>query len=595
MHDQIEVDIESTKIIKGAPVHKAKPVGVALGYPQPDGTFRRLYLAWGHPEGNNCTKEEAHEVLKSIWDKRWLTHNGCCFDVPALAHYFGLPDRDPLLTDDTLFAAYLFNPHAPSLSLKDLANSWCGIAPDEQQEMYDWIMANVPECTTRKECGAYIANTPVSISGPYAIGDISRTRSLWEYLFDSTQSMPEAYQREQRLAPILMRMQNGGIRVDVTRLKTDYHNANMKLALIQGLIREHIKVGPEFELKDAALSARLLELGYEGFLLTPKGKVSMGKESLLAALQADPVLSSMLNTKSKLDTLTGTFMGPWLKYCDENNGYIHPSYNQVRNPDGFGTRTGRLSSSNPNGQNVPKDQGIDYWGDPFPDMRSYLLPDVGQVWLCGDFKAQEPRLTAHFEGGAFMEAFQADPNLDPYMFVVAAAGQGVVRKEAKVILLGLIYAMGAQTLADKLGCDLQRATNLRNVIKAALPDVVSLDYECKRRFQLGLPIKTLGGRIYFCEPPTGGRRWDYKALNTLIQGSAADQSKEAMIYAEPKIVDLHGRLLSTVHDEMSVSVFEKDVTIVSEIFQEAANALTCDVPMVMDIGYGPNWAEGKPA
>lgn len=589
---EIELDIESHKIVKGAPLRPV-PVGVALGIPQPDGSTQRLYLAWGHPEGNNCTKEQARAVLEKYWDEIFITHNGLIFDIPDLAYHFDLPERDPLLTEDTLFAAYLYNPHARSLSLKDLANDWLGIAPDEQQDMYDWIVANVPGAK-RNEAGAYIADTPVSLSGPYAVGDIYRTRELYEFLKPVISDMLEPYNRERKLAPILSRMQNGGIRVDEARLKEDCHKANIKRALLDQLIREHLKVGPDFEVKDAALAARLKELGYGGFIMTPTGKPSMGKASLEAVLENDPKLKSLLASRSLYDTLIGTFMEPWLRYCQSNGGRIHPSYNQVRNPDGFGTRTGRLSSSDPNGQNVPKNKGLDYWGDPFPDMRSYLLPEVGQVWFCGDFKSQEPRLTAHFECGAFMQAYIDNPLLDCYQWIKDLVGGDVTRHEAKQIFLGLVYAMGIDKLADKLDCTPARAKQLRDAIKAMLPDVVELDYECKKRFKHGLPIKTLGGRIYYCEPPSGGRTWDYKALNTLIQGSAADQNKEAMIYLDSRIVDIHGRLLSTVHDEISSSVFEKDVVYVNEIYQEAANYLKCDVPMIFDTSYGDSWASGKP-
>lgn len=589
---EIELDIESHKIVKGAPLRPI-PVGVALGIPQPDGSTQRVYLAWGHPEGNNCTKEQAREVLLKYWDEIFITHNGLIFDIPNLTYHFDLPERDPLLTHDTLFGAYLDNPHARSLSLKDLANDLLGIAPDEQQDMYDWIVANVPGAK-RSEAGAYIADTPVSLSGPYAVGDIYRTRELYEFLKPAIADMLEPYNRERRLAPILSRMQNGGIRVDEARLKDDCHKANIKRALLDQLIREHLKVGPDFEVKDATLAARLKEMGYVGFIMTPTGKPSMGKASLEAVLEKDQKLKSLLASRSMYDTLIGTFMEPWLRYCQQNGGRIHPSYNQVRNPDGFGTRTGRLSSSDPNGQNVPKNKGLDYWGDPFPDMRTYLLPEIGQVWFCGDFKSQEPRLTAHFECGALMQAYIDDPLLDCYLWVKNLVGGDVTRFEAKQIFLGLVYAMGIDKLADKLNCSPARAKQLRDAIKAMLPDVAELDYECKKRFKQGLPIRTLGGRIYYCEPPSGGRTWDYKALNTLIQGSAADQGKEAMIYLDPKIVDIHGRLLVPVHDEINSSIFEKDVPYVEEIYQAAANHLPCDVPMIFDTGWGDSWATAKP-
>lgn len=590
---EIELDIESKKIVKGAPLRPV-PVGVALGIPQADGSVQRLYLAWGHPEGNNCTKEQAREVLLKYWDEIFITHNGIIFDIPVLAFHLDLPERDPLLTHDTLFGAYLHNPHARSLSLKDLANDWLGIAPDEQQDLYDWIVANVPGAK-RSEAGAYISETPVSMCGPYAIGDIYRTRELFEFLRPTIEDMLEPYNRERRLAPILGDMQNRGIRVDEQRLEDDCRKANIKRALLDQLIREHLKVGPDFEVKDASLAARLKELGYAGFIMTPTGKPSMGKASLEAVLENDPKLKSLLASRSMYDTLIGTFMEPWLRYCKSNGGRIHPSYNQVRNPDGFGTRTGRLSSSDPNGQNVPKNKGLDYWGDPFPDMRTYLLPEIGQVWFCGDFKSQEPRLTAHFEEGALMQAYIDDPFLDCYQWVKDLVGGDVTRHEAKQIFLGLVYAMGIEKLADKLSCSSARAKQLRDIIKSMLPDVVELDYECKKRFKCGMPIRTLGGRVYYCEPPSAGRTWDYKALNTLIQGSAADQGKEAMIYLDPLIRATGGRILVPVHDEINSSVFEKDVDYITKIYQEAANHLPCDVPMIFDIGHGAHWGEAKPA
>ena len=592
---EIELDIESKKIEKGRPLRPV-PVGVALGIPQPDGSNQRLYLAWGHPSGNNCTKEQAREALLKYWDEVFITHNGIIFDIPVLAFHLDLPERDPLLTHDTLFAAYLNNPHARSLSLKDLAEDWLGIAPDEQQDMYDWIMVNVPDCRSRKECGAYISETPVSLCGPYAIGDIYRTRELYEFLKPTIQDMLEPYNRERTLAPILGRMQNGGVRVDEARLRDDCHKANIKRALLDQLIREHLKVGPDFEVKDAALAAVLKERGYTGFIMTPTGKPSMGKASLEAVLETDPKLKSLLASRSLYDTLIGTFMEPWLRYCQSNGGRIHPSYNQVRNPDGFGTRTGRLSSSDPNGQNVPKNKGLDYWGDPFPDMRTYLLPEGGQVWFCGDFKSQEPRLTAHFEAGDLMAAYINNPQLDCYLWIKNLVGGDVTRFESKQIFLGLVYSMGLAALAAKVECEAPRAKYLKGAVSGMLPDVIELDKECKKRFKMGMPIRTLGGRVYYCEPgrsPWGGT-WDYKALNTLIQGSAADQGKEAMIYLDPRISAIGGRILVPVHDEINSSVFEKDIPYVEEIYQEAANHLPCDVPMIFDTGYGAHWGEAKP-
>jgi len=583
----IGLDIETKKIVKGAPL-LPEPVGCSIHYD--DGEV--VYYAWGHPTDNNCVKEEFRNILLTIWDQPFVTHNGLGFDVPVLEHWFDMPPRNPMLTEDTLFLAYLHDPHAKALGLKPLAEDWLGMPPDDQQALHNWIMQNT-DCKNVKEAGAYISEAPGDLVGSYANSDTSMTIGLYEHLKEVRQSMLSAYNRERRLAPILADLQHKGVRVDLGRLKEDYHTAMMKKHKLEQLIREHLHQGPSFNPgSDKELGAVLLELGYEGFLTTPKGKLSMSRPSLESVLQNDPELMSLLKSRSVYDTLTGTFMGPWIKFAEANGGRIHASYNQVRNPDGYGTRTGRLSSNDPNFQNVPKGLGMDYFGEPFPEMRTYLLPDVGQLWMCGDFKNQEPRLAAHYEAGALLEAFLANPGLDPYMFVADVCK--VLRNEAKIIFLGLLYAMGAALLAEKLHCTYEYATSLRNVIRANLPDIQDLDKDCKARFTKGLPIRTLGGREYYCEPASNGRRWEYKALNTLIQGSAADQNKEAMIYMAPRLVDINGRLLGTVHDEISVSAEERYFDYVKEIMHEAANALACDCPMLMDVGMGNNWSEAKP-
>ena len=591
MEEIIWLDFETKKIEDGCPL-LPEPVGCALlGGQWPDGH----YFAWGHPEGNNCTKEEFGVVLASIWDKRIGTQNGATFDIPIARHWFQLPPRDPLLTEDSLFLSYLHDPHARSLSLKDLADDWLGIPPDEQQAMYDWIMDNVPECRSRKECGAYISETPVAMSGPYAVGDVVRTKALYEHVAPLVlPTMQEAYDRERRLAPVLADIQNRGVRCDLERLEADYRVAMSKLHELDLLIRVHLNAPPTFNPgSDKELGAALMELSYSGFLLTPKGKPSMNKKSLDKVLEADPALRSLLKSRSTYATLTGTFMGPWIEYARKNGGYIHAGYNQVRNPDGFGTRTGRLSSSKPNFQNVPKNLGMDHFGNPFPEMRSYLLPDPGHIWFCADAKNQEPRICAHFEDGELQAAFKANPLMNPYRHFIMERVE-VDYHEAKQIFLGLLYAMGAATLAERLETDVGRASMLRNIVKAALPDVVRLDWEAKQRWGKGLPIKTLGGRLYYCEPPSNGRRWEYKALNALIQGSAADQTKEAVIYCAQRCAELGARVLGTVHDEINVSCPPETVEEVEAIMQAAINALDCDVPGIMETGYGANWAEAKP-
>ncbi len=582
------LDFETEMIIDGSPT-PPKPVGCAIRHP--DG--QKQYWAFGHPVENNCTWEEFYEYLLTIWDEELIGHNIFAFDLDVAEYWFGLEQRDPLLTHDTLFQAYLLEPHSPSLSLKPLCENWLGIEPKERNELYDWIMANVKECRSRKQCGAYISRAPGGLVGNYAEADVEDAYLLHQYCYPKLQTMLSAYDRERVLAPILSGIKRKGIRINVDQLEKDYRVAMEKLHKLDDMVRTRLKQPDLNPGSDAALVRALADNGFKGFLTTPTGKMSASKDSLEGVLASDPDLQKMLHSRSTYATLTGTFMSSWLETAKLNGGTINPQYNQVRNPDGFGTRTGRLSSSNPNGQNIPGPQGEDYFGDPFPEMRSYCLPDEGCVWYSIDFKSQEPRLTAHFEDGALMQAFNEDPDLDPYIFIKETVGGDITRHDSKQVFLGLVYAMGAAALAERIDRTESQASSLRTIIKAHIPDVVRLDNDCKKRFKLGLPITTLGGRTCYCEPPANGRTWEYKALNLLIQGSAADQTKEAIIHAD-EILDrlpFYSRLLGTVHDEINLCAPPGLEDMIMDLMTEAANALPCDVPMRVTLGVGNNWAE----
>jgi len=225
-----------------------------------------------------------------------------------------------------------------------------------------------------------------------------------------------------------------------------------------------------------------------------------------------------------------------------------------------------------------------------PQMRQYVLPEEGHEWVTGDFKSQEPRLAAHFEDGALLEAFRKNPELDQYLWIADLAG--VTRKQAKTIFLGLLYSMGVIKLAAQLHVSEGEANLLREKIRAALPGIMRLNQEVITRFKKGQHIRTLGGRYYKCEPPKDGRSFEYKALNVLIQGSAADQAKEALIYVQRRL-RRGERIVGTVHDEISISCPPERVEAIKKLLQDAALALPCDAPMLMDCDSGANWGDAK--
>ena len=272
------IDIETRAIEAHGPL-LPEPVGLAIKYPNGDS----YYYAWGHPTGNNAARSDVAGILARAWDKEWLTHNGCAFDVPVLEHYFGFPQRPWHLTHDTLFLSFLNNPHARSLSLKDLADEHCGMPPTEQLDLQDWILENTP-CKSRKRAGAYIADAPAELVAPYAIGDVERTWALWQSLRDRVlPDMQQPYDRERRLAPILVGVQNTGLRVDMERLAVATAQYEETLEQLDQSVRTQLNA-PGLSLdSDADLILALQANGVGGFNKTATGKFSAAKDSLDAA------------------------------------------------------------------------------------------------------------------------------------------------------------------------------------------------------------------------------------------------------------------------------------------------------------------------
>jgi hypothetical protein len=184
------------------------------------------YWSWGHPTENNCKFEDAKEcLLNAIDGKEWLGHNSQ-FECAVLRKYFGYVPK-PLEVHDTTFMLFLTDPYAATFSLKPSAERILGIPPEEQDAVRDWILAHVPGATTSKDSpmfwAAFICKAPGKLVGRYAEGDTERTVGLATHLWPIIESreLVGAYEREQRLAPILSESSCRGVRLDGERLASD--------------------------------------------------------------------------------------------------------------------------------------------------------------------------------------------------------------------------------------------------------------------------------------------------------------------------------------------------------------------------------------
>lgn len=608
--EPITLDFETQAIIGNPIIHPPLPVGVAIWIPgeSPE------YLAWGHPTDNNCTKAEAEEKLARIMAGTTpiLFHNAG-FDLSVMRHFDSIRYTvfDPDRVHDTMYLLFLADPYAATLSLKPSADRYLGMAATEQDLLYQWILLNVPGATA-KSAGAYISRAPGSLVAGYAIGDVVRTRKLFDLLHAriTEKGMVTAYDRERRLFPLVLDGTRRGIRIDRDTLGVDTEAYTRQLSLCEDRLESCLGLSAG-DLDDDKLLADALERtgAVTEWVLTPKsGKRSMSKDNLKIS---DLKIKILMDYRSGLSTCLQTFMRPWLE-MSRHDGRLHPNWNQVkqyREGGGLkGTQTGRLSSDSPNFQNVPTDF-VDSAGNPlpvpegclpYPFLRRYCLPEQGHVWLKRDFSSQEIRILAHFEDGSLCEAYRANPQLDPHQMAIDLINQMIgvlyVRKDVKITGFSIIYGSGVKGLSGQLQRPEDQARAIKEAYLAAMPGVRDLMRDVQGRGRSGQCIRTWGGRIYFAEPSktVDGRVWDfsYKLLNYLIQGSAADQTKEALCqWRERSGQSPDSIFLATVHDEINLSAPQESWKEDMKFLRECMNADRFDVPMLSEGFFGPNWSD----
>jgi hypothetical protein len=615
----IVVDFE-TDPIEDRPRYPPKPVGVSIKFPG----RKPKYWAWGHPTKNNCAKEQAVAALGDVWrsGEHLLFHNGK-FDVDVAQEHMELMDvpLDPLKIHDTQFLGFLLDPHAWNLGLKPMAEKWLGMPPDEQHAVRDWLIEHQKELKaqglippniriTEGGFGAWISRAPGDLVGKYADGDVIRTEGLFKWGYNSVveAGMLPAYQREQKLMPILLRNEREGMRADLLSLERDLPMYEAQVALAEKWLRKKLRA-PDLDFEKDRELADVLDR--EGIItewtLTPSGLKSMNKKVLKSHHWQNKQVFQVLGYRNKLMTCIQNYFGPWLRTAGASGGRVFAGWNQTRNDRDAGTRTGRLSSS-PNFMAVAKDfeDKGDGWSHPdvltlehLPLMRQYILPDrPSHWWGRRDYNQQELRILGHFEDGKLMEAYRNNPKLDVHKFVQDAIkellGIELPRTPIKTLNFGLIYGQGVPSMAEKLSREVKEVQQFRAAQFAALPGLKELDATIKARGRNGQPITTWGGRVYYCEEPriidNRYRTFEYKLLNYLIQGSAADCTKEALVrYNEIEHDD--ARFVVTVHDEINISApkgaFKREMLKLREVMM----SVEFDLPMLSDAEFGPNWAE----
>ena len=536
---------------------------------------RALVLDWFEELLNNTATKIFHNAM---YDVSWIRSLGFYINGGIV---------------DTMIAASLIDENRFSYTLDSLGKDYIGMRKNEKllQDAAKDFGVN-PK--------AEMWRLPAPFVGEYAEKDAEMTLKLYHALQHeiSKQDLWDVYNLETNLFPCLVDMKFKGVRVDVQKAMST------KAQLLQtekDLLHKIKKIaGFDVEIWAAASIAKAFDGKKIPYDRTEKGAPSFTK-NFLATHPAE--LPKLINEARELNKANTTFIDTILKH--EHNGRIHAEINQIRSDQG-GTVTGRFSYANPNLQQIParhKELG--------PMIRQLFIPEEKQTWGCFDYSQQEPRILVHFaslmklEGtGTIVDAYN-DGSADFHQMIADMAG--IERKQAKTINLGIMYGMGKNKLMAELGLMKEAAEKLLRTYHHKAPFVKMLSEAVSRRADDSGKIRTIGGRLChfdLWEPHGFGinkplkhedalrehgpgikRAFTYKALNKLIQGSAADMTKQAMyaLYQEGIIPHVQ------IHDELDISVASPaDAERIIKIMEDAVEL---QVPNKVDYEKGVSWGE----
>jgi DNA polymerase I-like protein with 3'-5' exonuclease and polymerase domains len=554
------------------------------------------YFPVAHGGGGNLDRglveRWIRKVLETPADK--IMHNAAYDAGWLMASGFTIKGR----IIDTMVAAPLLDENRFSFSLNSLGFEYLKETKSEQA-LKD--AANDFGVHAKKE----LWKLPAMYVGAYAEQDAALTLKLWNHfkILLRKEEVDSIFSLETDLLPIIIELTRKGIRFDRDKCEQQIEAMRRKEEKCLSEIKK--TAGVKVDIWAAAsISTAFDKLGIQ----YPKSATGLPSFTR-SFLDGHPhPIARLIVEARELNKTHGTFLSPYLNFSAKD-GRIHSHVNQIRSDEG-GTVTGRLSMANPNLQQVPARHEIIG-----PLVRSLFLPEEGQLWAANDFSSQEPRLLVHYAtllglpgSETVAQAYRENPDTDFHQMVADMAG--IERKQAKTIGLGLMYGMGKQKLANQLDIPLEEASELIGTFHSKVPFLRGTVDAVMRRIEnraSGGAISTLLGRkcrFPLWEPADWGihkalpyeeaaakygsrikRAMTYKGLNRLIQGSAADQTKAAMIA-------LHKagfRILLQVHDEIALSVDNQDQA--KEAADIMAKAVNLEVPSRVDVEAGPSWGE----
>lgn len=487
---------------------------------------------------------------------------------------------------DSMIAAYLLSPDRHSLGLKSLAYDELGIS-----------MTPITDLIGKGKNQISMLDVPLEQLKTYACADADCTLQLGTALEDSLKrtGLKKLYDDvEQPLLFILKKMEDTGVRIDEEHFKGLSKIADEKLKNLAELIFE--STGETFNLSSPKQLADILFVKFKLPILK-QGKTGPSTDvSVLEELKSShPVVELMLQHRT-IEKLKNTYIDVMPRLVNRKTGRIHTSFNQTI------AATGRLSSSNPNLQNIPVGamDGINI-------RRGFIPLNDGDIMIAADYSQIELRVLAHMTGDPALVAAYRE-NRDIHALTASKIFKTkledvtpAMRAQAKMVNFGVIYGMSARGLQQRLGITFDEARTFINEYFEAYAGVknwIKKTIDAGR--DKGYVTTLLNRRRYLSDISSKNRTTrsnaERIAINTPIQGTAADMIKLAMVNIDHRLQKRWPQvsMMMQVHDELIFNVPQSDAEgLIPEIKSAMEQALPLSVPVVVDIKTGENWAECK--
>lgn len=575
------IDTETDGIHRGA-----MAVGISLGTNRDctcgDGHYWGVYIPFGHNSDQpQASMKLVRELLKTLIDtmppEAWTLFNKQ-FDQIVIRNTFGyqLPWDDG--APDVHHMAYLVDENAPDHKLKSVGVRFFG------EQVRDAERALEPYLAKDQE-GGHI-NVPPDIEAPYAAGDARLTVLLRERLGATIEAedLGQVLRLETALMPAIADMEDRGVLVDIDYMKQQEEEVKARLAEIDIQFKQlagDINVNSDDQLRELLFGKWKLPVHKR----TPTGDGSVDRFAIerLAAEAPEEYRPALvaLQERAKLSKFVEGFFTPIQTKVDVDN-IVRTRFNQM-------VRTGRMSASKPNLQQIPTK---DHQGKADMRVRKGFLVRPGKVWLLVDYSQIELRILAWYSGSPRMRQAYAE---DTDIHQQTADLLNIERKIAKNVNFAQVYGAGVAQLARTAGTTEQEAAKLKAVYKRYYPEVTWFSKAAMQKAEERGWVKTVSGRR---------RRFQekyYRAANAIIQGSAADVMKAGMLAAWKAIAPLQreGRahLVLTIHDEL---IFEVDAGLEAEVYGLVRPAMLSsfvppiEVPLGCDARIAvANWGEAE--